>query len=227
MRLHVAEPGIRDRIVEIPADVVFMNQEEDYVEEIDPLVTAGSDISPDELARLIHRAFFSPSDDIDADSHETQKIRFEQDATRIALTLLASRDEALKHAIAEAIRREVLWAMPRDREVGVTVKDGKIFVHFVPRCRAPTGGSHITLCGTDLLYTIADGPNVTRRGGLTVAGAAFRPPGPGRAGQRPRRRLRGDGDPRVPAPHLIRGPRPPRATPPRGALPRTMPGSPP
>ena len=131
MRLHVAEPGIRDRTVDIPADVVFLNREEDYVEEIDPLVIAGSDISPDELARLIHRAFFSPSDDADSDSHETQKIRFEEDAMRIALTLLASRDEALKHAIAEAIRREVLWAMPRDREVGVTVKDGKVSVHFV------------------------------------------------------------------------------------------------
>ncbi len=131
MRLHVSEPGIRDRIVEIPADVVFMNREEDYVEEIDPLVTAGSDISPGELARLIHRAFFSSSDDADADSHETQKIRFGEDAMRIALTLLASEDEALRHAIAEAIRREVLWAMPRGREVGVTVKDGKVSVHFV------------------------------------------------------------------------------------------------
>ncbi len=132
MRLHVVEPGIRDRTVEIPADVVFMNREEDYVEEIDPLVTAGSDISPDELARLIHRAFFSPSDDRDADSHETQKIRFEEDAMRIALTLLTSKDEALKHAIAEAIRRDVLWAMPRDRKVAVTVVDDRVSVVFGP-----------------------------------------------------------------------------------------------
>ena len=131
MRLHVAESGSRERTVDIPADVVFMNQEEDYVEEIDPLVTAGSDISPGELARLIHRAFFSPSDDPDADSRETQKIRFGEDAMRIALTLLASEDDALKHAIAEAIRREVLWAMPRGRAVAVTVKDDKVSVHFV------------------------------------------------------------------------------------------------
>lgn len=139
MRLHVAEPGIRDRIVEIPADVVFMNREEDYVEEIDPLVTAASDISPDELARLIHRAFFSPSDDRDADSHETQKIRFEEDAMRIALTLLASEDEALKHAIAEAIRREVLWAMPRGREVAVTVADNRVSVAFGPAAQPREG----------------------------------------------------------------------------------------
>ena len=139
MRLHVAEPGIRDRIVEIPADVVFMNREEDYVEEIDPLVTAASDISPDELARLIHRAFFSPSDDRDADSRETQKIRFEEDAMRIALTLLASEDEALKHAIAEAIRREILWAMPRGREVAVNVKDGKVSVYFGPAAQPREG----------------------------------------------------------------------------------------
>ncbi len=139
MRLHIAEPGIRDRIVEIPADVAFMNREEAYVEEIDPLVTAASDISPDELARLIHRAFFSPSDDADADSHETQKIRFEEDAMRIALTLLASEDEALKHAIAEAIRREVLWAMPRGREVAVTVADNRVSVAFGPAAQPREG----------------------------------------------------------------------------------------
>ena len=132
MRLHVDEPGSRVRTVEIPADLVFMNDEEDYVDEIDPLVTAASGISPDELARLIRHAFFSPSDDIDSDSRETQKTRFDEDAMRIALTLLASEDEALRHAIAEAVRREVLWAMPRGREVAVTVADGKVSVAFGP-----------------------------------------------------------------------------------------------
>ena len=135
MRLHVVESGIRERTVEIPADIVFMNEEECGVEEIDPLVAAGSNISPDELARLIRNAFFSPSDEPDSDSFETQKSRFDEDAMRIALTLLASRDEALRHAIAEAIRREVLWAVPPDREVTVTVAEGRISVAFGPATR--------------------------------------------------------------------------------------------
>ena len=44
------------------------------------------------------------------------------------------------------------------------------------------------------------------RGRQRRAGAPPGRPGRLRAGERPRRRLRGDGDPRVPAPHLIRGP---------------------
>ena len=49
MRLHVVESGIRERTVEIPADIVFMNEEECWVEEIDPAGAdrAGVDGPPD------------------------------------------------------------------------------------------------------------------------------------------------------------------------------------
>ena len=132
IRLHIAESAGRARHLQIPADVVFMNDEDCYVDDIDPLVTAASDIDADELAALIHRAFFTPSDDADADSHETQKSRFDEEAMRIALTLLASEDDGLKHVIAQAIWREVLWLMPRDRKVDIAIADGKVAVALGP-----------------------------------------------------------------------------------------------
>ncbi|MDE0334495.1 MAG: ATP-binding protein [Defluviicoccus sp.] len=103
IRLHIADAAGRTRDLELAADVVFMNDEDCYVDDIDPLVTAGSDIDADEFAALIHRSFFTPSDDADADSHETQKNRFDEEAMRIALTLLASEDEGLRHVIAHRI----------------------------------------------------------------------------------------------------------------------------
>ena len=136
IRLHIAESAGRTRYLQIPADVVFMNDEDCYVDDIDPLVTAASDIDADELAALIHRAFFTPSDDADADSHETQKNRFDEEAMRIALTLLASEDEGLKHVIAQAVWREVLWLMPRDRKVDIAIADGKVMVSLGPAPQA-------------------------------------------------------------------------------------------
>ncbi len=132
IRLHIADPDGRTRDLEIPADVVFMNDEDCYVDDIDPLVTAGSDIDADELAQLIHRSFFTPSDDADADSHETQNSRFDEEAMRIALSLLASEDEGLTHVIQQAIRREVSWMMPRDRKVDIAVANGKVTVSLGP-----------------------------------------------------------------------------------------------
>ena len=132
IRLHIAEAAGRTRYLQIPSDIVFMNDEDCYVDDIDPLVTAASDIDADELAALIHRSFFTPSDDADTDSHETQKSRFDEEAMRIALTLLASEDEGLKHVIAQAVWREVLWVMPRDRRVDIAVADGKVSVSLGP-----------------------------------------------------------------------------------------------
>ena len=109
-----------------------MNDEDCYVDDIDPLLATGSNIDADELAQLIHRAFFTPSDDADADSHETQNSRFDEEAMRIALSLLASEDEGLTHVIQQAIRREVSWMMPRDRKVTVTAQNGRIHVDLGP-----------------------------------------------------------------------------------------------
>ena len=132
IRLHIADSAGRTRDLEIPADLVFMNDEDCYVDDIDPLLATGSDIDADELAQLIHRAFFTPSDDADADSHETQNSRFDEEAMRIALSLLASEDEGLTHVIQQAIRREVSWMMPRDRKVTVTAQNGRIHVDLGP-----------------------------------------------------------------------------------------------
>ena len=78
-------------------------------------------------------AFFSPSDDADADSWETQRERFQDDAMHIAITLLASEEEARRISIASAVSREISWLIPRDREAHIHVIDRKITVEFTPK----------------------------------------------------------------------------------------------
>ena len=135
LHLHVTGSDKAIPNIDIPADVLFLNEESCWVGDIDPILAADSDITTDQLAELVHAAFFSPSDDADADSYDTQKARFDEEAMRIALTLLASEDEALEHVIAEAIWREVFWVMPTDRKITITVADRKVSVAFGPAAR--------------------------------------------------------------------------------------------
>ena len=103
-----------------------------------PLVTVDSDLSPEELARLLNAAFFSPSDDACADSWETQQTRFDEEALHLALKLLCSEDEARERSIAAAVKRELHWLMPRGRKVTIAVKGGKVAVDLGPQAPSTT-----------------------------------------------------------------------------------------
>ena len=110
------------RTLDLPADLVFASEAWSWIEEAMPLVTEDSALQPHELAELLSAAFFSPSDDSDSDSWETQRNRFEEDALHLATRLLLSDDEACKISIAEAVRRELLWLAPRDRAVDIRIR---------------------------------------------------------------------------------------------------------
>ena len=84
-------------------------------------MTADSTLQPHRLAELLRAGFFSASDDADADSWETQRDRFDQEALHIATHLLCSEDEARVASIAEAVRRELFWLVPKDRPVEISI----------------------------------------------------------------------------------------------------------
>ncbi len=49
-------------------------------------------------------------------------------------------DEVQKRAIADAVWTDLLWLMPPDRTVTVTVQDGRVAVDLGPP--APAAGAH-------------------------------------------------------------------------------------
>ena len=123
IRINLAVTPARGpgRTLDLPADLVFAGEAWSWVAEALPLVTANSDLQPHQLAELLRAGFFSPSDDADSDSWETQRDRFDQEASHIAMRLLASDDEARIASIAEAVRRELFWLVPRDRPVEISI----------------------------------------------------------------------------------------------------------
>ena len=145
MHLNVLHPPKSPRhcfrkrgIIAVPADLAFAGEAWSSVHDALPLVTADSDIAPEELARLLRSAYFSPSDDADADSWETQLTRFEEDALHMSLKLLCSVEEARQRTIADAVWREIFWLMPRGRTVTIVVCGGKVSVDIGHVCTEPT-----------------------------------------------------------------------------------------
>ena len=110
------------RMIDLNADLAFAGEAWAYVGDALPLVTADSAIQPFELAGLMRAAFFSFSDAADADSWETQRDRFDEEALHIATRLLLSDDEACRSSIAEAVRRELLWFCPKGRAIDIRIR---------------------------------------------------------------------------------------------------------
>ena len=128
MRLDVEGPDGTGETVTLDADLAFAGEAWAWLADVQPLVTAGSAIEPAELADVLRDAWFSPSDEADADSWDTQRARFEEEALHLAIGLLCSEEEALRRTIACAVRRELFWLIPKDRAVTITVRGGAVGV---------------------------------------------------------------------------------------------------
>ena len=109
------------RTLDLPADLAFAGEAWSWVGEALPLVTRDSALEPHRLAELLRHAFFSASDDAEADSRETQAMRFDEEALHIATRLLCSEDSALEISIAETVRRELFWLVPHGRKVEISI----------------------------------------------------------------------------------------------------------
>ncbi|WP_428102912.1 ATP-binding protein [Candidatus Rariloculus sp.] len=133
--------GTRDTVT-IPADIVFLDTAYGWLDDACPVIASDSDIGADELAALLRRAYFCPSDDSDVDSYETQGVQFDDAALHLALKHVASADEATRTAISQAVWREIHWLMPKDRTVDIAVRGNRIDVTLGrPADGSPAHGS--------------------------------------------------------------------------------------
>ena len=110
--------------VVLPSDLAFENNEEEYTDGNRPLVTRESAIKVHELTDLMTDGFFCESEDMDADSFNTQKENHEAEYARTALTLLASEDDALKATLEGVIRRHAIWEVPPGTVATIRITNG-------------------------------------------------------------------------------------------------------
>ena len=90
--------------IQLLTDLVFKNDDEDYMDDVKPLVTRESDLQYHELADLMLDAFFCPNEDYDSDSYDTQETNHQEAYERTAMEMLESRDDAIIATINKAIQ---------------------------------------------------------------------------------------------------------------------------
>ena len=83
-------------------------------------LTRTSSLGPDDLTDLIIDAVFSPSDDSDADSYDTQETRFRYDAAVRAHQILEGEDAAILAGIRMAFADRIAWRIPHGRTLNLT-----------------------------------------------------------------------------------------------------------
>ena len=115
-----------------PADVVFLDPNSGWLSDAEPLIAADSDIDAEDLAKLLRLAYFVPCRDIDADSHDTQSDRFDDEAMHMAMQHVASADEATRAAISRAVWQDIHWLMPKGRDVDIAVRGEHVLVKLGP-----------------------------------------------------------------------------------------------
>ena len=111
--------------VSMDTDLAFEEEEETFSCNRQ-LVTKSSGLSAQELANMIHDAYFIFSEDPEADSYDTQKEYHEEESLKTATALLHSPEEAALSAVAGALDRHVLWEVPAGMEATITLRKGSL-----------------------------------------------------------------------------------------------------
>ena len=132
LTLSVQPPAGTARSITMATDIAFASKPYSWIEDVFTIVTRDSTLQPHELAALLHAAYFSPSDDSEADSYTTQSNRFHEEAQRIATELLCGPEEALRQSIIDAAERELAYLVPRDRSITIAISDRKIDLTLHP-----------------------------------------------------------------------------------------------
>jgi hypothetical protein len=112
---------------------VLLGDSEHFTNDPDDIfvaVTRTSTITSDELAHMIFEAGFTPYEDHDADSYDTQENRYQHDATVRATQILAGDDAAAIADIAMTFQDRIAWRVPADKDVTIIYRNNTLSVTF-------------------------------------------------------------------------------------------------
>ena len=98
--------------IQLPTDLAFEKEEDVYMDDTSPLVTKDSEIGAQDLVEIMKLAFFMPSDDKNAESHDIQEDNHEAAYSMIATSMLESEDQAIINSVTAAVQRYILYQIP-------------------------------------------------------------------------------------------------------------------
>ena len=105
-----------------PVPVLICDGESSWIGDTRIFVAEDATITSGDLADLIEAAIFSPSDDADADSWETQRRDFRYDAFARANTILLGAEAAILEQIRGQLSHEIAWLVPEGKVLTATIQ---------------------------------------------------------------------------------------------------------
>ena len=125
--------------MKLETDFALPDPEEEFIDDVSPLVTVGSDMDPTELSDLLMAAYFRPNEDHGSDSYDTQEEGAARAANEVATATLHSKEEAFRLAVVEALSRAGITALPVGSTVKATIGPGKTFDMVIKRAGETEG----------------------------------------------------------------------------------------
>lgn len=131
-----------NEIITLPAEILVAHDDGYGSDPDDASVywCEGATITPPEVAELLEAVCFSPCDDSDCDSWETQRDRFRRDAEDIANRLLLSEEEALLARMRAVLDDHARWLVPEGRTFQISLNRNRVDV-VLADVGAPIAGS--------------------------------------------------------------------------------------
>lgn len=109
------------KTIQVSTDLAVHNNPWHSIEEVKVFLTKNSDINVEELTELLEAAYFTPSEDSDADSYYTQKEHFEEESLEIATKVLLSPKLALEQRLKAVVEKYIRWIVPHNQKVAITI----------------------------------------------------------------------------------------------------------
>ena len=120
--LEITGADGKSSTMEVPADVAFFNEELCWMPARDtPLITQDSLITPQQLADLMLRSFFYPSDEADNGS-EAQRDEAYDYLNTLAIATLVSKQESVKAALTKASVDHLRPELPKGWEAVIRMR---------------------------------------------------------------------------------------------------------
>jgi hypothetical protein len=137
-----ADPAAESAMLSLPADLLIaLPAGWGDVGEATIFLAPQCMIEPVDLARLLMDACFSPSDDVEMDSYETQREIAETEAQFIATNLLRGEDAALIERVRNAMWAEISWLIPKGRSLTMQAGAGNVEVAFAANDPGPVSAA--------------------------------------------------------------------------------------
>lgn len=115
--------------IRFASDLAFAQDQDVYMDEVHPIVTRDSALTPDELTALMTNSFFDPREDDEADSHQTQQMNHQAAYYKTAISVLQSHDHAVRNAVLTETTRHILPHVPSGSTAAIFIDhDGSVQV---------------------------------------------------------------------------------------------------